>query len=71
MLDEKAFDELVSEIVAQGSYPDGAPIDEATAVQYAIWIGDRPIVDEAGNVIVLDGKGHEVAKLRPLKMFAD
>lgn len=70
MLDEKAFEELVREIASQ-SYPDGAAIDLETAVQYAIWIGDTPIMDEAGNVIVQDGRGQEVARLKPLKMFQE
>lgn len=41
------------------------------ATQYAIWIGDTPVTDEAGNVIVQDGRGRQVAKLKPLKVFSE
>ena len=63
MLDEKAFDELVAEIMGQG-------FDEETAVDYAVLIGDTPIMDEHRNVEVRNERGHVLARLKPLKCFA-
>ena len=60
-MDFAAFCELVSEIVALG-------FDEETAARYASLIGDLPTSDGAGNIIVRDEQGRELAQL-PLKSF--
>ena len=62
MLDEKAFGELVDEIKSQG-------FDEDTAVEYAVLIGDTPIMDEHRNVEVRNELGRVLARLKPLKCF--
>ena len=62
---EMSFDTFVNladAIAAQG-------YDEATALKYAALIGDTPISDEAGNILVLDEKGQELARLAPLAKF--
>jgi hypothetical protein len=61
MMNEETFGELVDQIMAQG-------YDEETAVRFAVLIGDIPISDEHGNIIVMSG-GQELARLKPLKMF--
>jgi hypothetical protein len=61
MMNEETFGQLVDEIMSQG-------YDEETAVRYAVLIGDIPIADEHGNIIVMSG-GKELARLKPLKMF--
>lgn len=61
MLDADAFEELVREIQAQG-------YDEETAGQYAVIVGDTPIMDEHRNVLVMKGDV-VVAKLKPLAIF--
>jgi hypothetical protein len=61
MMDEDSFTGLTHEIMSQG-------YDEETASHYAVLIGDTPCVDEAGNIVVLDGE-KEIARLKPLKMF--
>ena len=61
MMDENSLTELTHEIMAQG-------YDEGTASHYAVLIGDTPCVDEAGNILVLDGE-REIARLKPLKIF--
>jgi len=62
MMDMDAFRELAKEIMAQG-------YDESTALHYASLIGDVPMADEAGNVVVQDERGREVARLKPLSIF--
>lgn len=62
MMDEKAFGELVDEIKTQGYTED-------EAVRYAGLIGDMPVTDGHGNIIVLGDNGIEVARLKPLKFF--
>lgn len=62
-MDQAIFESLVAEIQSQG-------LDEATAVEYAVIIGDTPIVDESGNVLVLDSVGNLLTTLKPLKCFA-
>ncbi len=44
-------------------------IDELTASRYAVLIGDTPLKDAAGNIIVMDGDT-VLATLKPLKMFS-
>jgi len=60
MMEFDAFSELVAEIMAQG-------FDENTAAYYAARIGDIPIIDAQGNVVVQDESGHTIARLKPLK----
>lgn len=55
--------ELIAEIMAQG-------YDRKTAGRFAVLIGDTPVEDVAGNVIVMDGR-RVVATLKPLKMFRE
>ncbi len=43
--------------------------DERTAGHYAVLIGDTPISDDKGNIIVMDGN-RELARLK-LKSFAE
>lgn len=62
MMDENTFNELVDEIMSKG-------YDEATAAKYASIIGDTPLVDENGAVVIKD-KGKELARLK-LKFFGD
>jgi hypothetical protein len=62
MTDDIGFAELVREIMAQG-------IDEQTASRYAGLIGDTPITDFSGYVLVRNEAGQLLAKLKPLKMF--
>ena len=61
MMDEKGFQKLVAEIEGQG-------YDRATAENYAVLVGDTPIVDKDGSVLVMDGASI-VARLKPLKFF--
>jgi hypothetical protein len=56
MLDDQAFNKLVDEIIAQG-------VDDITATHYAALIGDTPIVDEQGKVVVMKGE-REITRLR-------
>ena len=62
MMDQNSLAELTREIMAQG-------YDVRTASRYAALIGDLPLTDERGNIIVRDGKT-VLATLKPLKMFA-
>ncbi len=55
------FNRLVDEIMAQG-------YDEKTAAHYAALIGDTPLTDADGNIVVKEN-GREIARLRPLKFF--
>jgi len=63
MIDDSGLEQLTQEIMAQG-------YDEATASEYAALIGDLPLTDEKGNVVVRDERGRELARLKPLKMFS-
>lgn len=60
-MDFEAFKELIDEIMSQGH-------DEKTAAHYAALIGDTPIADEQGNIVVTEN-GREIARLKPLKFF--
>jgi hypothetical protein len=42
--------------------------DRKTAGDYAVLIGDTPVTDARGQVLVMDGR-RRVATLQPLKMF--
>jgi hypothetical protein len=62
-IDDQAFRALMDEIKSQG-------YDETTASEYASLIGDMPIYDEQGMLLVLDMRsGTVLARLRPLKFF--
>lgn len=63
MLDMKAFNELAKEIMSQG-------YDEETAYRYSRLIGDTPLYDDAGNILVVDGN-QVLATLQPLKFFGN
>jgi hypothetical protein len=62
MNEETFLTELTGQIMAQG-------YDEATASDYAVLIGDCPIKDDDGHIVVMDD-GKIVATLKPLRMFA-
>lgn len=57
------FNELTAQIMAQG-------YDQETASNFAVLIGDIPIMDEAGNLVVMDGE-EKLAVLKPLQMFKE
>jgi hypothetical protein len=61
MISEEGFYKLIAEIQSQG-------YDQETAGHYAVLIGDMPIVDDAGNVVVMEN-GKVLARLKPLKFF--
>lgn len=61
MMMEEDFTWLVREIEKLG-------YDEKTAVRYAVLIGDTPISDGAGNTVVREQDGRELARL-PLTFF--
>ena len=61
MMDEKTFRELAREIEAQG-------ISRELALRYAELIGDLPVRDADGNILVMDA-GRQLARLKPLKIF--
>ncbi len=60
-MDFRAFKKLTREIAKQG-------VNRATASYYASCIGDLPVHDGAGRVLVIDA-GQVVARLKPLKFF--
>lgn len=62
-LSTEDFNELVDEIMSQG-------YDEETAAHYAALIGDTPLVDPATGQIIVEEKGRELARLKPLKFFS-
>ena len=55
------FQQLVAAIQRQG-------YDEPAAAELAALIGDTPIIDEDGSVIVME-QGRVIARLRPLHFF--
>jgi hypothetical protein len=61
MMDLENLKALTAEIMAQG-------YDENTALDFAVIIGDTPVFDPAGNVLVMDGNT-VLATLKPLKFF--
>ena len=62
MMDLKAFSELVTEIQSQG-------YDRGTACRYASLLGDLPVRDTNGDVLVEDEQGKVIARLKPLKFY--
>ena len=63
MMDLRSFNSLKRAIMLQG-------FDEATATEYAVEIGDTPLTDEAGNVLVMAGD-RLIATLKPLPKFCN
>lgn len=63
MMDADMLTELARQIREQG-------YDAATASNYAVLIGDTPLKDEAGNLVVMDGQC-VLARLKPLPFFTD
>jgi len=61
-MNQEAFNKLIAEIMSQG-------YDLQTAGHYAALIGDTPIADDDGNIVVLEKDGREIARLKPLKFF--
>lgn len=61
MIELEAFCELVREIQGQGVASD-------LAGEYASLIGDTPLYDEQGRIVVMDGD-RELARLKPLRFF--
>lgn len=57
MMGEKEFHNLVERIIALGH-------DRDDAEDYAAWIGDTPVLDADGLVIVRDETGTIVARLK-------
>jgi len=62
MIDFDAFSKLVDEIMSLG-------YDEKTACRYARLIGDRPLTDEKGQILVMEDN-KVLAKLK-LKFFQE
>lgn len=60
-MNESAFVELIREIMEQG-------YDRETAGRYAVLIGDLPITDPQGKIVVMSGN-RILARLEPLKFF--
>ena len=61
-MSEEGFGKLIAEIMSQG-------YDRETAGRYAGLIGDTPMMDEEGNLVVMEGGGRVLARLKPLKFF--
>lgn len=61
MIDTEYLNRLTAEIMEQG-------YDEAAASELAVRIGDRPMKDLEGNIVVMKGD-KVIAVLKPLKMF--
>ncbi len=54
---KESFIELIKAIESKG-------FDRETAGKYAVIIGDTPVVDEAGNTLVIDDQGKELARFK-------
>jgi hypothetical protein len=63
MMDTEEFRALAAEIQSLG-------YDEETAANYASLIGDTPIFDDDGRVVVQSEDGAELARLK-LKFFGE
>lgn len=63
-MNESDLDALALEIRLQG-------YDELSAWRYAQLIGDTPVFDERGNIVVREDDGTVLATLKPLKFFAE
>jgi hypothetical protein len=62
MLAPESLTKLTHEIMKQG-------FDVETASAYALRIGDVPRMDKDGNFIVLDDRGNELTRVKPLEFF--
>lgn len=63
MMDSKTLTELTREIMTHG-------YDEARASHFAVLLGDTPLKDLQGRVLVMDG-AQLLATLPPLKFYAE
>lgn len=54
----EAFEDMIAAIMRQG-------YDLETAAEYAKWIGDTPILDTAGKLLVINDRGEVLARLQP------
>jgi hypothetical protein len=54
---EDSFKQLIKAIESKG-------FDRETAGKFAVIIGDTPHVDEAGNTVVIDNEGKELARFK-------
>lgn len=61
MPNQEAFLKLVKEIESQG-------VDESTAAHYAALVGDTPLMEADGTILVREGH-RIIARLKPLKFF--
>jgi hypothetical protein len=61
MIEFDDFKILIDEIEAQG-------YDRETAGEYAALLGDTPLYNEAGDIVVMEGD-RIVATLKPLKFY--
>lgn len=63
MIEADFLTKLTNEIMTHG-------YDAATASDYAVILGDTPLRDEAGNIVVME-RGRVLATLPPLKCYAE
>ena len=54
---KESFIELIKAIEGKG-------FDRETAGKFAVIIGDTPVFDETGNVVVIDDGGKELARFK-------
>jgi len=60
----ESFESLVEEIARQGFDPE-------TAGRYAVLIGDTPVIDSDGKLVVQDEHGKIIARLELLRGLGD
>lgn len=63
MIETDFLTQLKNEIMAHG-------YDAATAGHYAVLLGDTPLLNEAGDIVVMED-GKVLATLPPLKTYAE
>lgn len=63
MIEKVLLQKLAREIMTKG-------YDEPTAWKFTRLIGDTPIVDETGAIVILDGNNSELARFL-LESFSD
>jgi hypothetical protein len=63
-MSQESLAELARQIMAQG-------FDERTAGLYAALIGDTPLSDGQGNLVIRDIHGRELARIKCPAMFSD
>jgi hypothetical protein len=64
MMTQESLTELTRQIMEQG-------YDRKTAGLYAAMIGDLPISDGHGKIVVQDEHGRELARIKRPKMFME